>query len=343
MAEPAQGAASPEAARRKGARKAQGGDYAGALRWLERAVRLAPADPRIALDLANIRLLAGGHDQIARAGAAFAALASRYGTSACRLGLLAARRLAGDHAGAAESLHDLLSRHCVPEDVGFPAVAATIAEAAGIPGWCGMDASGRLHFSLPLEQIETLIDGAPVALTHLTPLPDCAKLVLLSGGKNLLGSPIDLAVLRRCEGIVETAGAALSGWVSRPSAPQTPLQLVLQDARGRRRNIALSGVLADADAPLTTRHKFHCPWQCCWICSRRSGCWGRTALTFSAARSIRARNLPHPRFPPKRADRPTSCCRRAPPSPWWCRSIAGSPSPRPASKPSCMRCRARSG
>jgi hypothetical protein len=260
MAEPAQGAASPEAAWRKGAKQAEQGDYAGALRWLQRAVRLAPADPRIALDLANIRLLAGGPDQISRAAAAFAALAFRYGTAACWLGLLAARRLAGDHAGAAQALHDLLSRHCVPEDAGFGAVAATIAEAAGIPGWCGMDASGRLHFSLPPEQIETLIDGAPVALTPLSPMPDCAKLVLLSGGKTLLGSPIDPAILGRCEGIVETAGAALAGWVSRPSAPQIPPQLVLQDARGRRRNIALSGVLpADADAPLTTRHKFHCP------------------------------------------------------------------------------------
>jgi hypothetical protein len=80
MAEPAQGAASPEAAWRKGAKQAEQGDYAGALRWLERAVRLAPADPRIALDLANIRLLAGGPDQITRAAAAFAALASRYDT-----------------------------------------------------------------------------------------------------------------------------------------------------------------------------------------------------------------------------------------------------------------------
>lgn len=260
MAEPVHGAASPEAAWRKSARQAEQGDYASALRWLERAVRLAPADPRIALDLANIRLLAGGPDQIARAATAFAALASRYDTSACWLGLLAARRLAGDHAGAAEALHELLSRHCVPEDAGFPAVAATIAEAAGIPGWCGMDAGGRLHFSPPAEEVEGLRDGAPLALTHLSPLPDCAKLTLLSGGITLLGSPIGPAILRRCEGIVETAGAALSGWVSRPSAPQAPPQLVLQDAQGRRRNIALSGVLpADADAPLTTRHKFHCP------------------------------------------------------------------------------------
>lgn len=85
-----------------------------------------------------------------------------------------------------------------------------------------MDAGGRLHFSPPAEEVEGLRDGAPLALTHLSPLPDCAKLTLLSGGITLLGSPIGPAILRRCEGIVETAGAALSGWVSRPSAPQAP-------------------------------------------------------------------------------------------------------------------------
>jgi hypothetical protein len=66
--------------------------------------------------------------------------------------------------------------------------------------------------------------------------------------------------LRRCEGVVETDGATLAGWASRPAAPAWVPELVLADAVGTRQMIAMGDILpADADAPLTTRYGFHCP------------------------------------------------------------------------------------
>ena len=235
-------AASPEAAWRNGIDAAEQGDSFNALRWLERAQLLAPGDPRIALDLANIRLQAGGAAQLGKAAAAFEALTVRYQVAAAWIGLMAARRLLGEDEAAAQALQQLLSRHCVPEDQGFAEVASAVAAAAGRPGWCGIGADG---------QIACFLDGSPA-----TP----EQFALLISNAALLGSPLQPAALRRCEGLVETSGAELTGWVSRPAAPDNPPELFLQDAQGKRRRIGVGDRLAAAaDAPLTPRYAFRCP------------------------------------------------------------------------------------
>jgi cytochrome c-type biogenesis protein CcmH/NrfG len=116
---------------RNGAAAAAGGNHPSALLWLERAARIAPDDPRIALDLANIRLGLGGREHTALAAAAFEALAARYDVAAAWLGIIAARRLAGAHGAAAAALAQYLARHCVPEDWGFSELALAVANAAG--------------------------------------------------------------------------------------------------------------------------------------------------------------------------------------------------------------------
>jgi GT2 family glycosyltransferase/glycosyltransferase involved in cell wall biosynthesis len=259
MGEPVHGAASPEAAWRNGVEAARIGDFGQALHWLERAARLRRDDPRIAIDLANIRLYSGRADQLDRAAAAFETLCLRYDVAGAWLGLLAARRLQGEHARAAQALADLLSRHCVPEELGFTAVAAAVAVSAGRPGWCGIDAAGLLHIAASGE-VQALVDGAPAVLSSGAAAPDGREMTLMRGGAMLLGSPLNLAALRRCEGIVEALGATLTGWVSRPAAPLQPPRLFLMDANGTRRKIAVGGLLpADADAPLTPRYGFACP------------------------------------------------------------------------------------
>jgi GT2 family glycosyltransferase len=257
MAKPAHNAASPEIAWRNGVAAANS-DPIAALLWLERAQRLAPDDPRIALDLANIRLGIGGAEQIALAASAFAILTSRYDVTAGRLGAMAAARLAGEHAKAGEALRQLLSGHCIPQDRGFPEVAAAVALAAGRPGYCGIDAAGRLHIVTGQEKLACYLDGVKFALAHLDAAP-AGKLSVFAGGVELLGSPADAAVMRRVEGMVEAAGAGLAGWASCPAAPMHAPSICLSDAAGRRFAIPMGAILpADDAAPLAARHGFAC-------------------------------------------------------------------------------------
>ena len=248
--------ASPEMAWRNGAAAAARGDHNTALAWLERAVRIAPDDPRIALDLANIRLGIGGAEQIALATAAFEFLAARHDVAAAWLGVIAARRLAGDHAGAGAALAQLLSRRCLPEDWGFSELAAAVATAAGRPGYCGIDAASRLHMVAEGAGLSCTLDGVRVTLRHLDIAPP-GKIRVWAGGAELLGSPVDPAVMRRVEGMVEAVDSGLAGWASCPAAPTGMPALDLIDAAGRRRAILPGKMLpADDAAPLTARHGF---------------------------------------------------------------------------------------
>jgi GT2 family glycosyltransferase/glycosyltransferase involved in cell wall biosynthesis len=257
MAKPAHNAASPEIAWRNGV-AAAGSDAGAALLWLERAQRTAPDDPRIALDLANIRLGIGGTEQIDLAAAAFAILTSRYDVAAGWLGAMAAARLAGEHEKASEALRQLLSRHCIPEDQGFPEVAAAVAQAANRPGYCGIDAAGQLHIVAADAKLSCYLDGVKITLRHLDAAPP-GKLRVFAGGVELLGSPADAAVMCRVEGMVEAAGAGLAGWASCPAAPMRVPELCLSDAAGRRFLIPMGAILpADDATPLTARHRFAC-------------------------------------------------------------------------------------
>jgi len=249
-------AASPEMAWRNGAAAAATGDHQSALLWLERAQRIAPDDPRIALDLANIRLGLGGHAQIALAAAAFEFLASRYDAAAAWLGIIAARRLAGAHGPAAEALAKYLARHCVPEDWGFAELALAVSKTAGWPGYCGIDTESRLHIVAGDAKCACYLDGVKAGLRHLDVAPQ-GMLSLWAEKTQLLGSPLNLAVIRRVEGMVEGASGGLTGWASCPAAPLGVPQIALIDSAGHRQAIALGAILpADDAAPLTARHGF---------------------------------------------------------------------------------------
>ena len=250
------GAEAPEAAWRNGTEASAKGELFAALRWLDRAARLAPDDARIALDLANTLLRAGGTERLHRAAAAFEALSAGHDVTAAWLGLLAARRLLGEHEAAAAALGRMLARHCLPEEPGFRDIASAVAAAVGAPGWCGISADGRLR----IGALGVVMSGEGRTVAENEPVPEGAELALTCNGRALLGSPLRPGVFQRYEAVVETAGAALSGWVSRPAAPLSPPWLLLRDAGGRQRNIMPGPALAaQIDAPLTLRYGFRCP------------------------------------------------------------------------------------
>ncbi len=243
----------------RGVERARVGELPTALLWLERAFRLAPLDPRIVLDLANLRLAAGTPEGLAKAAAAFESLAERYDISAAWQGLIVARQRAGDHGGMADAAARLLARHCVEPEL-EPLLDAA-ARAGGWPGWCGVGTDGALLVR-SAGKIAVRLDGAalrrPAALGQV---PPGRALSLAAGNKPLLGSPLDLTALRRLEGVVATAEdkktGGLTGWACRPAAPAAQPELVLIDADDVRLAVPFGAILApDEDAPFLRCHGF---------------------------------------------------------------------------------------
>jgi GT2 family glycosyltransferase len=236
---------------RRGIDLVQAGDLGGGRRWLERAIRLAPNDPRIALDLANVCLNLGIADP-----PAFERLARRYDIATAWQGLIAAHLLAGDAPAAAAALGNYLQRHCLPED--FSTIAGNLAGSAG---WCAVSAAGALLAQAPPGgAIRARLDGRAIRLPERLP-PDGAVLRLRVGGRDLLGSPLDLHGLRRVEGVVAAAPDGIAGWAARPAAPWQPPALTLRDAAGAAIPVMFNGAIlpADDDAPLLPRHEFRVP------------------------------------------------------------------------------------
>jgi GT2 family glycosyltransferase/glycosyltransferase involved in cell wall biosynthesis len=257
--------ASPGAAWQNGLAAAQRGEHRAALLWLERAARIAPHDPRIALDLANARVSMNGAEQLKRAGVTFLQLAERYDLVSAWLGLVTVRRILGEEQAAAAALASLLSRNCIPEDAAFPAVAANIAKAGGFPGWCGMLPTGSIHIAAPPRaRLLLLLDGVETkrvkAVGGFT-MPAGRQLAIKTAdGAHLAGSPLDLAALRHIEGVVSVVDNSLIGWASRPAAPEAPINLTLQDAAGRCRPISFGNPLPpDEHAPFARRLSFALP------------------------------------------------------------------------------------
>ncbi len=191
------------------------------LLWLGRARRLAPDDPRIALDLARALLEAGRPDEAA---AEFAGVAARYDIASAWTGLALAAQSAGDTRRAAAALQNLLTRHCLEPDASFVAFARHVAEAAGFGGF-----------------------------QHVSPETETRR----HGQARWLGARPDHAALRRVEGLVEWERGALRGWASRPAWPDSAPALTLADAAGRRRAVRFGKILPPDDAsPLLPRHGF---------------------------------------------------------------------------------------
>ena len=257
--------ASPGAAWQNGLAAAQRGDHRTALMWLDRAARIAPHDPRIALDLANARVSINAPEQLARAAVTFAQLAERYDLVAAWLGLVTVRRLLGEEKAAAGALASLLSRNCVPGDAAFPAVSLNIAKAGGFPGWCGMLESGSIHIEAP-PRAKLLLRLDDVEIRRVKSadgfaVPAGRRLaVTMADGAHLAGSPLDLIALRHIEGVASIVDNSLIGWASRPAAPEAPISLTLQDASGRKKPITFGNPLPpDEHAPFARRLSFAVP------------------------------------------------------------------------------------
>ncbi len=222
--------------------RAKGLPPAEALRWLDRAWRLAGEDPTIALALATCCLAL----DVPRARKLLETLTEAHDVREAWLALAAACRLGGDPAGAAAALGRALSGHAF--DPAAQAMADAVAREAGAPGWCGWSGAAPV-LSVAGVTLEPRDGWDAAALLHVS-----------AGGAPLLGSPLRLDALRRIEGFVAVE-QGLRGWAWRPADPAHDPMLTVQDARGRivRLTATDQDVEAGSARPLARPRAFHLP------------------------------------------------------------------------------------
>ena len=208
------------------------GDRIGAIAWLRRARRYAPTDPTPALSLAAA-LFAGG--EWVEAGALFLEVAAACDLQEAWLGAAIALSRLGQAAPAARALHGALSRHVWPGEVaGLP--LDRIAAAAGAPGWCALGPDGLLLVASNRGDVACACDGVPVAAGALVP-PGAGAVSVAAAGRALLGSPLDVAAMRRTEGIAVARAGGIEGWAWHPGDAARDPVLTLTDGIATRRVI----------------------------------------------------------------------------------------------------------
>ncbi len=214
---------------------------AGDLAWLERAHRLAPADQNLRFQLATRRLQAG---DAAGAAKLFEAMAARFAVRECWSGLAASCRALGRNAEARAAVHAALSGFAAD-----PGLVRLANQIAGAQGWCGLRADGALLTSRA-DPPDLLLDGAPIRTTRAVdgsvPLPagarEAATLDVSVAGAKLLGSPINLAAIRRVQGFAAREGDTITGYAWQPASPDADPELRLLTAAGAE----LARFIADA-------------------------------------------------------------------------------------------------
>ena len=217
-------------------------DLTAARYWAERASRLGPQDNQVRFLLGIVLL----RQQDRTAYEAFQSLVAASDTVPAHRGLVAAAALIGDREALTRIVGALLSRFAPPTDTEFPGLATRAAAAAGLAGWCGADASGRLTVSAEAH-VNLALDGRAItARRHRDgrwglPVAWTASEVLTVtvDGRHLLGSPIDLARRRLVEGFVEAADGGLRGWAWCPADPEATVRLTVEPVVGRQPPIAL--------------------------------------------------------------------------------------------------------
>ncbi len=108
--------------------------------------------------------------------------------------------------------------------------------------------------------VAATLNGRRLARHRLAAPPAGGMLALSAGGRELLGSPLDLAAFLRVEGFVAAGETGLTGWAWHPADPETPPRLTIRSAAGATL-LALTAVDTDMQTirPLARPRRFSVP------------------------------------------------------------------------------------
>jgi glycosyltransferase involved in cell wall biosynthesis len=237
-----------------------GGDKSLAMRWLDRAHRLAPQDATIKLVLASAAI----GDDNPTAAALFAAVLASGDVRDAWFGLASARLLMGDLSAARDAVAEALSRHVIWPDIA--SLAGQLVRATGAAGWCGLTNTGALAVHpAGTTKLEIRIDGKPLEGPDGLMLPAAwprARSVTVTesgdgGLRHLIGSPISLRAIGRVDGQAEAFQGGVRGWAWCPGDPEADPHLSVSIGRTRRVVVATEVVHGiDGLVPLARPRSF---------------------------------------------------------------------------------------
>ena len=244
------------------------GVQAEAVKWLDRAHRLAPGDSTITLSLASA-FLGADNDQAA---SLFSRVLATADVRDAWCGLATARFLMKDLPGARAALHEALSRH-----VPHPGVAGLVGEVtrlSGARGWCGLTSAGVLDIQVRTgEAIEILMDGQKIAARRSPTAParteielplgwsKARSIIVTAAGENLIGSPISAATIAAATGwaAASETGVRITAWHPADADHDPVLRII---AGSRRTDVTLTAPEASVLGlpPLTRPRSLLVPW-----------------------------------------------------------------------------------
>ncbi|MEJ5141662.1 glycosyltransferase [Gluconobacter albidus] len=236
----------------------QVGNTSLGLFWLERAERMSRHNPNLKWSVGLACLSAG---RITDCLVRMENLRQDFGLrEAAFLEVICLVRLQRTD-DATSRMQDALSRfHATPQT--HP-LAGQIASAAGHPGWMTASNTGTVFvgtsrpFRLFLDGRERL-QGAGGGTYDLPEGWRSARfLEIRAGRRHVLGSPLDIAALTRCESFVEAVGDGLNGWIWIPAEPEYSPRILLWDGSTVRAEALAEDV--DSDIPLARTRVFHVP------------------------------------------------------------------------------------
>ena len=235
---------------------------AEAVRWLERAHRLAPQDGTISLSLATLWLERGSGREAAEL---LKELLQQTDLREAWLMLAVCQHRLGWAAAAAEALANALSYHALPANTPLAQLADAIVADRGLPGWCGMDENGLLVVRQGAKGgvPGVAFDGRsirPRGRSHIKVPSQVREISVSLAGRALLGSPIAVGRIRRVEGLVAARDGGLEGWAWHPGDPNTDVTLTIREISGER---ALQICADDSAMPalntMARPRRFHVP------------------------------------------------------------------------------------